>query len=32
MSGRKIGSEAFSKLEWTTVFDVGLCVGEKERE
>ena len=32
MSGKKIGSETLKKLQWTTVFDVGLCVGEKDRE
>ena len=32
MSGKKIGSEALTKLQWTTIFDVGLCVGEKDRE
>ena len=32
MSGEKRGSEALAKLQWTTVFDVGLCVGEKDRE
>ena len=32
MSGIKRGSEALAKLQWTTVFDVGLCVGEKDRE
>ena len=25
MSGKKIGSEALTKLQWTTIFDVGLC-------
>ena len=30
MSGKKIGSEALTKLQWTTIFDVGLCVGEKK--
>ena len=29
MSGKKRGSEALTKLQWTTIFDVGLCVGEK---
>ena len=29
MSGKKIGSEALTKLQWTTIFDVGLCVGKK---
>ena len=32
MSEKKIGSEALAKLQWTTICDVGLCVGEKERE
>ena len=32
MSGKKIGSEALAKLQWTTIFDVSLCVGEKDRE
>ena len=32
MSGKKIGSEALTKLQWTTIFDVGVCVGEKDRE
>ena len=32
MSGKKRGSEALAKLQWTTVFDVGLCVGEKDRQ
>jgi hypothetical protein len=32
VSGKKIGSDALAKLQWTTVFDVGLCVGEKDRE
>ena len=32
MSGKKIGSEALTKLQWTTIFDVGLCDGEKDRE
>ena len=32
MSGKKIGSEALTKLQWTTIFDVGLSVEEKERE
>jgi hypothetical protein len=32
VSGKKRGSEALRKLQWTTIFDVGLCVGEKERE
>ena len=32
MSGKKIGSEALRKLQWTTIFDVGLCDGEKDRE
>ena len=32
MSGKKIGSEALTKLQWTAIFDVGLCVEEKERE
>ena len=32
MSGEKRGSEALVKLQWTTIFDVVLCVGEKERE
>ena len=32
MSGEKIGSESLAKLQWTTIFDVGLCVEEKERE
>ena len=29
MLGKKRGSEALAKLQWTTNFDVGLCVGEK---
>ena len=29
MSGKKIGSEALTKLQWTAIFDVGLCVEEK---
>ena len=32
MSGKKIGSEALTKLQWTAMFDVVLCVGEKEKE
>ena len=32
MSGKKKGSKALTKLQWTTIFDVDLCVGEKERE
>ena len=32
MSGKKRGSEALTKLQWTANFDVVLCVGEKERE
>ena len=32
MSGKKRGSEALTKLQWTTIFDVVLCVGEKERK
>ena len=32
MSGKKIGSEALTKLEWTTIFDVVLFFGEKEKE
>ena len=32
MSGKKIGSEALTKLQWTTIVDVVLCVGEKEKE
>jgi hypothetical protein len=28
----KIGSEALRKLQLTTIFDVGLCFGEKDRE
>ena len=32
MSGKKIGSEALTKLQWTAIFDVRLCVGEKDRE
>ena len=32
MSGKKRRSEALAKLQWTTIFDVVLCVGEKERE
>ena len=32
MSGIKIGSEALTKLQWTAIFDIGLCVGENERE
>ena len=30
MLGKKRGSEALAKLQWTTIFDVGLCVGEKK--
>ena len=32
MSGKKIGSEALTKLQWTAFFEVVLCVGEKEKE
>ena len=32
MSGKMRGSEAITKLQGTAIFDVGLCVGEKERE
>ena len=32
MLGEKIGSEALTKLQWTAIFDVVLCVGEKEKE
>ena len=32
MLGKKRGSEALTKLQWTAIFDVGLCVLEKERE
>ena len=32
MSGKKRGSEALTKLQWTAIFDVGLWVGGKERE
>ena len=32
MSDENRGSEALTKLQWTTIFDVGLCVGIKERE
>ena len=32
MSGENRGSEALTKLQWTTIFNVGLCVGKKERE
>jgi hypothetical protein len=32
VSEKKIGNEALTKLQWTTIFDVGLCVGEKERD
>ena len=32
MSAKKIVSETLKKLQWTTIFDVGLCVGEKDRE
>ena len=32
MSGEKRASEALAKLQWTTIFDIGLCVGEKDRE
>ena len=32
MSGKKIGNEALMKLQWTTIFDVVLCVEEKDRE
>ena len=32
MAGKKRGSEALAKLQWTTIFDVGLCVEENERE
>jgi hypothetical protein len=31
VSGKKKGSEGLTKLQWTTIFDVGLCVGEKDR-
>jgi hypothetical protein len=29
VSGKNRGSEALRKLQWTTIFDVGLCLGEK---
>jgi hypothetical protein len=29
VSGKKIGNEALAKLQWTTIFDVGLCVVKK---
>ena len=32
MSGKKRGSEALTKLQWTAIFDVGLRVGENDRE
>ena len=32
MAGKKRGSEALAKLQWTEIFDVGLCVEGKERE
>ena len=32
MSGEKRASEALAKLQWTTIFDVGLCVGGKREE
>ena len=32
MSEKKRGREALTKLQWTAIFDVVLCVGEKERE
>ena len=32
MSGKKRGSEALTKLQWTAIFDVVLCAGVKERE
>ena len=32
MAGKKRGSEALAKLQWTAIFDVGLCVGENEKE
>ena len=32
MWGKKIGNEALTKLQWTAIFDVGLRVGEKDRE
>ena len=32
MSGENRGSEALVKLQWTTIFDVGLFVGGKERK
>ena len=32
MSVIKRGSEALTKLQWTAIFDVVLCVGEKERK
>ena len=32
MSGKKRGSEALAKLQWTAIVDVGLSVVGKERE
>ena len=32
MSGKMRGSEDITKLQWTAIFDVVLCVGGKERE
>ena len=32
MSGENRGSEALAKLQWTTVFDVGLYVGGEREE
>ena len=32
MSGKMRGSEALTKLQWTAIFDVGLCVVGKDRE
>ena len=32
MSGKMRAREAITKLYWTPIFDVGLCVGEKDRE
>ena len=29
MSGKMRGSEGLTKLQWTAIFYVGLCVGEK---
>jgi hypothetical protein len=32
VSGKKKGSEVLPKLQWNAIFDVGLCVRDKERE